>query len=114
MPSPPGWICRRSRLHEDRAVGAASPILNDPAAIRLIGSLMIEQNDDWMVACRYLSVEPMAQLLDARQFEENSSNNNTRRPSSSTPPEKRNAPNDEHAALHHLKRLDSQRVLAGG
>jgi transposase-like protein len=45
---------------------------NDAAAIRLAGALLSEQNDEWLVQCRYLSVESMALILDARRDEENS------------------------------------------
>ena len=39
---------------------------NDAAVIRLAGMLLIEQNDEWLVARRYLSVESMALILDRR------------------------------------------------
>src|SRR5947209_13655894 len=45
---------------------------NDPSAIRLVGALLIEQNDEWIVARRYLSVESMQLILAAGQFEESS------------------------------------------
>jgi len=38
---------------------------NDSALIRLAGSLLIEQNDEWLVMRRYLSEESM-QLVLAR------------------------------------------------
>jgi putative transposase len=43
---------------------------NDAAAIRLAGALLSEQNDEWLVQRRYLSVESMALILDARRDEE--------------------------------------------
>jgi len=38
---------------------------NDAAALRLSGTLLIEQNDEWLVCRRYLSDESMRLILDA-------------------------------------------------
>lgn len=38
---------------------------NDPAALRLIGMLLAEQNDEWAVGRRYFSLESMATLEPA-------------------------------------------------
>jgi hypothetical protein len=38
--------------------------------IHLAGALLSEQNDEWLVQRRYLSVESMAQILAARRFED--------------------------------------------
>jgi putative transposase len=35
---------------------------NDAAPLRLAGSLLIEQNDEWLVSRRYLSEASMAEL----------------------------------------------------
>ena len=41
-------------------------IFPDPAAvIRLFGALMIEQNDEWAVSRRYMSLESLAVISDA-------------------------------------------------
>ena len=45
---------------------------NDAAVIRLAGALLSEQNDEWLVQRRYLSVESMAMILSAGWIEENS------------------------------------------
>ena len=35
---------------------------NDRAVVRLVGALMLEQNDEWQVQHRYMQVEAMAEL----------------------------------------------------
>jgi putative transposase len=37
---------------------------NDDAIIRLVGALMLEQNDEWAVTRRYMSLETVAQVCD--------------------------------------------------
>ncbi len=37
---------------------------NDNAIIRLVGALMLEQNDEWAVTRRYMSLETVAQVCD--------------------------------------------------
>ena len=53
----------------NREIGRRSDVVgiypNDAALIRLAGSLLIEQNDEWLVVRRYLS-EGSMQLVLAR------------------------------------------------
>jgi transposase-like protein len=37
---------------------------NDDAVVRLVGALMLEQNDEWAVGRRYMSLESLASLSD--------------------------------------------------
>ncbi len=52
----------------NREVGRRSDVVgifpNDAAAIRLVGSLLIEQNDEWLVGRRYLSLDSLALVLE--------------------------------------------------
>jgi transposase-like protein len=44
---------------------------NDASVIRLVGALLIEQNDEWLVSRRYLSAESMALILQDPNAEQN-------------------------------------------
>jgi putative transposase len=37
---------------------------NDRAVIRLVGALMLEQNDEWAVSRRYMPLESLSSLSD--------------------------------------------------
>ena len=37
---------------------------NDAAIIRLVGALLLEQNDEWALARRYMSLESLARIVD--------------------------------------------------
>jgi putative transposase len=38
---------------------------NDQALIRLAGALLLEQNDEWLVGRRYLSIDSLEQVMSA-------------------------------------------------
>jgi putative transposase len=52
----------------NREIGRRSDVIgifpNDASAVRLAGALLIEQNDEWLVGRRYLSVESLALVLE--------------------------------------------------
>jgi putative transposase len=37
---------------------------NDAAIIRLVGALLLEQNDEWALTRRYMSLESLARIVD--------------------------------------------------
>ena len=41
---------------------------NDDAIIRLVGALMLETKDEWIVARRYMSLETLARVTDTPTF----------------------------------------------
>ena len=58
----------------NKEIGRRSDVVgifpNDAAAIRLIGAMLIEQNDEWLVGRRYLSEESLALVLEDQGEEE--------------------------------------------
>ncbi len=58
----------------NREIGRRSDVIgiypNDQALIRLASMLLLEQNDEWLVGRRYLSVDSLAPLLEERSEHE--------------------------------------------
>ncbi len=52
----------------NKEIGRRSDVVgifpNDASAIRLVGALLIEQNDEWLICRRYLSEESLALVLE--------------------------------------------------
>ena len=76
---PEHWTKLRSTNPLERVnkeIGRRSDVVgifpDDASVIRLAGALLSEQNDEWLVHRRYLSVESMTLILDAGQSEQNS------------------------------------------
>jgi hypothetical protein len=85
----PGFIRDTNPLERvNREIARRSDVVgifpNDGSVIRLAGALLIEQNDEWLVSRRYLSVESMAlilesgRLLDADQNQKSTTENNNK------------------------------------
>ena len=58
----------------NKEIGRRSDVVgifpNDASAIRLVGAMLIEQNDEWLVCRRYLSEESLALVLEDQGEEE--------------------------------------------
>lgn len=48
-----------------RRTNVVSILPNEAAIERLVGAFLLEQNDEWAVSRRYMSLESLAQLCDA-------------------------------------------------
>ena len=74
---------------------------NDASAMRLVGPLLIEQNDEWIVTRRQLSVESVTLILDAARSGENTLEQQLKK--GGRRPQRRprdDRPNDRAGALH--------------
>jgi putative transposase len=90
----------------NREIGRRSDVLgifpNDAALLRLAGMLVLEQNDEWLVGRRYLSVTSMALACPTPPLNPRTP---TPRRSPSSPHQDSWYSTDDHQ-LHHQMRLD--------
>ena len=42
---------------------------NDDTVVRLVGTLLLEQNDEWAVTSRYMSLETVAKVCEDQSIE---------------------------------------------
>jgi transposase-like protein len=68
------WLCR-SQIHSTnpierlnreikRRTNVVSIFPNEAAIVRLVGAILLEQNDEWAVSRRYMTLEALAGLCD--------------------------------------------------
>ena len=50
-----------------RRVRVVGIFLNDPAIVRLVGALLLDQNDEWQIQRRYMHLEDLHALSDNQQ-----------------------------------------------
>ena len=54
--------------HSFGPVAVMPSLPNDAAIIRLVGALLLEQNDEWALTRRYMSLESFARTVDNAFF----------------------------------------------